>query len=86
MTSLLNSSVAVVAELTPPTLATNLLMVAIYAVVGVIIAVAGYKLFDICTPGNLHKEIIENRNVAAAIIGAAIIVGVCIIVAASILG
>ena len=53
---------------------------------GVGVAIVGYKLFDRCTPGDLHKEIIENRNVAAAIVGAAIIVGVCIIVAAAIVG
>ena len=61
-------------------------LVALFTLVGVALAVAGYKLFDAATPGNLHKEIIENRNVAAAIVGAAIIVGVCIIVAASIVG
>ena len=61
-------------------------LVALFTLVGVVLAVAGYKLFDAATPGDLHKEIIENRNVAAAIVGAAIIVGVCIIVAAAIVG
>jgi uncharacterized membrane protein YjfL (UPF0719 family) len=46
----------------------------------------GYKVFDKCTPGDLTKEIIENKNVAAAIIGAAVILGVCIIVAAAMIG
>ena len=61
-------------------------LVALFTLVGVILAIAGYKLFDAATPGNLHREIIENRNVAAAIVGAAIIVGVCVIVAAAIVG
>ncbi|HTH49468.1 MAG TPA: DUF350 domain-containing protein [Candidatus Limnocylindria bacterium] len=61
-------------------------LVALFTVVGVILAIVGYKLFDAATPGNLHKEIVEHRNVAAAIIGAAIIVGVCLIVAAAIVG
>ena len=69
-----------------PSIPQSLGMMAIYALAGVLVAVLGYKLFDLCTPGDLHKEIIENRNVAAAIIGAAIIVGVCILVAASIMG
>ncbi len=56
---------------------------ALFAFVGVMLAIAGYKLFDKCTPGDLHREIIENKNVAAAIIGAAVIIGVCIVVAAS---
>jgi putative membrane protein len=61
-------------------------LVALFGVFGVILAVIGYKIFDFCTPGNLHKEIVENKNVAAAIVGAAVIIGVCIIIAASIMG
>lgn len=63
-----------------------LLYMLIFAVVGMSIAVVGYKLFDKCTPGDLHREIVENKNVAAAIVGAAVILGVCIIVAAAMLG
>ena len=59
---------------------------AIFTVAGIALAIVGYKLFDRFTPGQLHKEIVENKNVAAALIGAAVIIGVCIIVAASIVG
>ena len=58
----------------------------LFSLAGVILAIVGYKLFDLCTPGQLHKEIIENKNTAAAIVGGAIIVGVCIIIAAAIVG
>ena len=58
----------------------------IFAAVGVAAAVAGYKLFDKCTPGDLHREIIENKNVAAAIVGGCVILGVCIIIAAAMIG
>ena len=61
------------------------LMVA-FALVGIVVAIAGYRLFDKFTPGDLHKEILENKNVAVAIIAAAVILGVCIIVAAAIMG
>ncbi|MDB6137297.1 MAG: hypothetical protein JWO94_369 [Verrucomicrobiaceae bacterium] len=64
----------------------SLLMIGVYSLVGVLIAIAGYKLFDLCTPGDLQREIVEKGNVAAAIVGAAIIIGVCIIVAAAIVG
>ncbi len=60
--------------------------VALYALVGIGIAIAGYKLFDLCTPGDLHEEIVKNRNTAAALVGAAVILGVCLIVAAAIVG
>ena len=63
-----------------------LLSTVVYAFVGLALAIVGYKLFDLCTPGNLHEEIVKNRNTAAAIIGGAIIVGVSVIVAASIMG
>lgn len=58
----------------------------LFAAVGIIAAIAGYKLFDKCTPGDLHREILENKNIAAAIIAAAVILGVSIIIAASMLG
>jgi uncharacterized membrane protein YjfL (UPF0719 family) len=58
----------------------------IFAFIGIAVAIAGYKLFDKCTPGDLHREILENRNTAAAILASAVILGVCIIVAAAIVG
>ena len=58
----------------------------VFAFVGVIAAIVGYKLFDKCTPGELHREILENRNTAAAVVAAAVILGVCLIVAAAIVG
>jgi uncharacterized membrane protein YjfL (UPF0719 family) len=63
-----------------------LLYTALFSLAGTVLAIIGYKLFDICTPGKLHEEIIQNRNLAAAIIGAAVILGVCIVVAAAIMG
>ena len=58
----------------------------IFAGIGLVTAIVGYKIFDMCTPGHLTKEILEHRNVAAAIIGGAVILGVCIIVAAAMMG
>lgn len=59
---------------------------ALFAAVGIFLAIVGYKIFDKCTPGEMHREIIEHKNVAAAIIGGAVILGVCIIIAAAMLG
>jgi uncharacterized membrane protein YjfL (UPF0719 family) len=53
----------------------------LFAFIGIVAAVIGYKIFDKCTPGDLSREILENKNVAAAIVAAAVILGVCIIVA-----
>jgi putative membrane protein len=60
--------------------------VALFTAIGVTLAILGYKVFDRCTPGHLHREVIEHRNVAAAIIGGSVILGVCIIIAAAMLG
>jgi putative membrane protein len=58
----------------------------LFAAVGIVAAIAGYRLFDKCTPGDLNKEIVENKNIAAAIVAAAVILGVCVIIAAAMLG
>jgi uncharacterized membrane protein YjfL (UPF0719 family) len=75
----------------PPTWHAQTLLQAVgnmllFAGIGIFAAIAGYKIFDKCTPGHLSKEILEHRNVAAAIIAAAVILGVCIIIAAAMLG
>ena len=68
------------------TLGQALLYMLLFAGVGIVAAIAGYKIFDKCTPGHLSNEILEHRNVAAAIVAGAVILGVCIIIAASMLG
>lgn len=68
------------------TLGEALLYMLLFAVVGIAVAIAGYKLFDRFTPGNLHQEIFENRNVAAAIIAGSVVLGICLIIAAAMIG
>lgn len=58
----------------------------LFSAVGIVAAIAGYKLFDKCTPGDLHNEIVQHKNVAAAIVAGSVILGVCIIIAAAMLG
>jgi putative membrane protein len=52
----------------------------VFGVIGIVLAIIGFKLFDMLTPGKLEEEIIQKQNVAAAILGAAIILGICLIV------
>jgi uncharacterized membrane protein YjfL (UPF0719 family) len=58
----------------------------LFAAIGILAAIAGYKLFDKCTPGDLSQEILEKQNVAAAIVAGSVILGICIIVAAAMVG
>ena len=53
----------------------------IFGLIGIALAIAGFKLFDLLTPGKLEEEIVQKQNIAAAILGAAIIIGICMIVA-----
>lgn len=80
------AAVAVPAGWHPHSLGQALAYMVLFAAVGILAAIAGYKLFDKCTPGDLHREIIENKNVAAAVIGGSVILGVCIIIAAAMIG
>lgn len=57
---------------------------AVFGLVGIVLALVGFKLFDWLTPGDLQKEVIENKNVAAAIVTAAMVLGICHILAAAI--
>jgi len=68
------------------TLLASVANVLLFAAIGIAAAVIGYKLFDKFTPGDLHREIIEHKNVAAAVVAAAVILGVSIIIAAAMLG
>jgi uncharacterized membrane protein YjfL (UPF0719 family) len=70
----------------PSNLGQALLYMVIFALIGIGVAILGYKIFDKFTPGDLHKEIVEKQNVAAAVIAGAVVVGICIIVAAAIVG
>jgi uncharacterized membrane protein YjfL (UPF0719 family) len=76
-----NIPVLLATLLTPVNFLQALASMVIFAIVGIAVAVVGYKIFDKCTPGDINKEIVENRNVAAAIVAGAVIIGVCIIVA-----
>lgn len=56
----------------------------VFGGLGIVLAIIGFKLFDLVTPGNLSEEIFKKQNLAAAILGAAILLGICLIVAAAV--
>lgn len=58
-----------------------------FGMVGLLLAVFGYKLFDWVTPGlHIERELGEKHNMAVAIVVGAVILGSCLVVAATILG
>ena len=56
----------------------------VFGLLGIFLAIIGFKIFDWVTPGHLEKEILEKQNMAAAIIAGAIVIGICLIVSRAI--
>lgn len=65
----------------PNTLWEAALAAVVFGLIGIGLALIGFKVFDRITPGNLEEEILQKNNLAAAIVTAAFILGVCIIIA-----
>ncbi len=57
-----------------------------YSALGLIVFVAGFVIFDKITPGNMWKEIIEEKNSALAILCGAFALGIAIIISSAIKG
>ena len=64
----------------------GVIMTVVYSALGIVMALIAYRLIDVITPGNLSKELTEDHNVALGIVVGAMILGVCIIIAASMVG
>lgn len=64
----------------------GLLSSIIYSVIGIVMALLAYKLIDFMTPGHLAKQLSENHNIALAIVVGFLMLGICIIIAATMIG
>jgi len=62
----------------------NLLNALIYAILGIVIFIFCFVLLDKMTPFHLWREIVEDKNIALAILLGAISLGMCIIIAAAV--
>jgi uncharacterized membrane protein YjfL (UPF0719 family) len=60
-----------------------LLVSILYAVVGIVILLAAYRLFDAFTPTKIGDSIFHEKNVAAAVAVGSYMIGVALIVAAA---
>jgi uncharacterized membrane protein YjfL (UPF0719 family) len=61
-----------------------LLNALIYSVLGILIFVVAFLIIDKMTPYHLWKEIVEDKNVALAVLIGALSIGMCIIIAAAV--
>jgi putative membrane protein len=56
----------------------------VYAVLGILIFVLSFAILDKLTPYALWREIVEEKNVALAILVGAMSIGMCIIIASAV--
>ena len=67
-----------------PSLMEGVVSTVVFGVIGIVLAIVGFKLFDLAIKANIEKEIFENKNMAAAILAGAVVLGISLIVAAAI--
>jgi uncharacterized membrane protein YjfL (UPF0719 family) len=56
----------------------------VFSVLGIVLFVASFALLDKLTPYSLWREIVEEKNVALAILVGAMSIGMCVIIAAAV--
>ena len=66
------------------TLPQNLINALIFAVLGIVIFILAFFLMDKLTPYHLWKEIVQEHNIALAILVGSLSMGLCLIIAAAV--
>ncbi len=56
----------------------------VFALLGVVLFVVGFMIFDKITPGSLWKELLEDQNTALGVLMAGVAIAIAIIIAAAI--
>ncbi len=62
----------------------SVLSTVVYSLLGIVLAIIGYKIYDWITPFSLTKELAEDQNVAVGIVVGSMMLGICLIIAFSI--
>ncbi|HKN64663.1 MAG TPA: DUF350 domain-containing protein [Gemmatimonadaceae bacterium] len=65
-------------------LAANVLAGIVFTILGLVLFVSAFMLFDRLTPGTLWKELIEDQNTALGILMGCVAIALAIIIAAAI--
>lgn len=66
----------------PNTFTSAIVSTVVFGLIGIVLAIIGFKLFDAFVSFNLEQEICEKQNFAVAILCGAMVLGICIIIAA----
>lgn len=62
----------------------NVVNAILYAAIGIVIFLSAFLVLDKVTPYNLWKEIVQEHNLALAILLGAMSLGICVIIAAAV--
>jgi len=62
----------------------NVVNAIVYAAIGIVIFAGAFLVLDKVTPYNLWKEIVQEHNLALAILLGAMSLGICVIIAAAV--
>ena len=63
---------------------TALINASMFAALGIVLFVIAFVVIDMLTPYSLWKEIVEEKNLALAVMVGAMSIGMCIIIAAAV--
>ena len=70
----------------PPVLSwSSILTSVVYGLLGLVLLLIGYYIYEIITPFSVKEELISHRNPAVGMVVAAFILGMAIIIAAAII-
>ena len=62
----------------------NAVAAIVFAIIGVLLFILAFMLFDKLTPGSLWKELIEDQNTAIGALMGAVAIALAIIIAAAV--
>jgi len=62
----------------------NAVAAVLFAIIGVVLFIVAFMVFDKLTPGSLWKELIEDQNTAIGVLMGAVAIALAIIIAAAV--
>ena len=65
-------------------LVSNVVGAVVFALIGILLFVLGFVLFDRITPGSLWKELLDDQNTALGILMGCVAIALAIIIAAAV--
>jgi len=62
----------------------NIELALVFALIGIVVFVVSFVVIDRLTPYDLWREIVQEKNMALALLVGALSIGICIIIAAAV--